>query len=700
MRTLPTALVPLLLVAFAPRGPAQTWQEELARIDRSAPPLIPWQRTIDDALALSRRTGKPLLLCVNMDGENASEAFAHGKYKDPAFAALVAGYVPVILSPNRHTTADYDEHGRRIECPRFGRVTCDEHIREEQKAFERWFKGQRVVPRHVGVAPDGSVLFDLYLLEDLGVVDRTLAQYGGPSGGAWRDLLLSRDADDRTKAESAYLEGDLETRRELLAVAASSPAEPYDLIRLGLADESPELRDLAARALAGAAGPNGLGLILSTLDDERHAAQRETLLQALERLGASDPSARRALHRRRALATPSALVDLAAWKDALAGADAEPQDQPDPAQLAERLDDLFAREEEAPDDAALKLEIARCHLALARRALADGGNPTYFLTDADDATERARKAGADPASAAVVGAQAAWLLGDAARAGELAALAVPALLDGRAGPGPASSDAAGVLAILGSARTRAIYDADAAGQEWPEAWLADGVAAYDVLAAHPYGTPAHAVAEADLLTTLGLHDREGRVLHAALVRFPASPDLHARFRAWVESSRGIEAFPDAYEALGEGAPDPGALDWFAGYAELIVAEERMRNERRPAAAEAYARAIDLLERSAERHPDYGDSVDHFVSLALAGSARAALEQGDLDEAVRLIAESIDRRPATAELPDGLQRTPLETLRRLRAELRKAGRTDLEQALGDRLQAAAPDVWEKVAPQGS
>jgi hypothetical protein len=38
---------------------------------RAKPPLIQWQRTLDDALELQKKTGQPLLICVNMDGEPA-----------------------------------------------------------------------------------------------------------------------------------------------------------------------------------------------------------------------------------------------------------------------------------------------------------------------------------------------------------------------------------------------------------------------------------------------------------------------------------------------------------------------------------------------------------------------------------------------------------------------------------------------------
>ena len=56
---------------------------------------MPWQRNLEDALAVVERTGKPLLICVNMDDEPASESLAWRRYRDPAFVELANGFVPL-----------------------------------------------------------------------------------------------------------------------------------------------------------------------------------------------------------------------------------------------------------------------------------------------------------------------------------------------------------------------------------------------------------------------------------------------------------------------------------------------------------------------------------------------------------------------------------------------------------------------------
>ena len=74
-----------------PQGlvPEQMWYAPTAE-DWQKPPLIRWQRTWEDAVRLSQQTKKPILVCVNMDGEIASEHYAGVRYRDPEVAKLFA----------------------------------------------------------------------------------------------------------------------------------------------------------------------------------------------------------------------------------------------------------------------------------------------------------------------------------------------------------------------------------------------------------------------------------------------------------------------------------------------------------------------------------------------------------------------------------------------------------------------------------
>src|SRR4030095_8566403 len=96
----------------------------------------------DSPRPASQERGKPVLVCVNMDGEIASEHYAGVRYRQPEIAALYEPYVCVIASVDRHNPRDYDDEGKRIVCPRFGTLTCGEHIAIEPGLFDKFFDGQ------------------------------------------------------------------------------------------------------------------------------------------------------------------------------------------------------------------------------------------------------------------------------------------------------------------------------------------------------------------------------------------------------------------------------------------------------------------------------------------------------------------------------------------------------------------------------
>ncbi|HEB51628.1 MAG TPA: hypothetical protein ENI87_00060, partial [bacterium] len=166
-----TPLVPLTLIAATsaqegvprPEGlvPEQVWYAPTAE-DWARPVQIRWQRTWADAVRLSQQTKKPILVCVNMDGEIASEHWAGIRYRQPETAKLYEPFVCVIASVYRHNPRDYDGRGERILCPRFGSVTCAEHIRIEPQLFEQYFDGKRIAPRHISVELDRKEISDVY----------------------------------------------------------------------------------------------------------------------------------------------------------------------------------------------------------------------------------------------------------------------------------------------------------------------------------------------------------------------------------------------------------------------------------------------------------------------------------------------------------------------------------------------------------
>ena len=147
----------------------QMWSAPTAE-DWKKPCLLTFQRTWEDALDVARKTGRPILACVNMDGEIASEHYAGVRYRQPEMAALYEPYVCVIASVYRHTPRDHDPSGARVECPRFGTVSCGEHVQAERELYERYFEGVRVSPRHIVLDLEGKKSQDVYYSWDTATV--------------------------------------------------------------------------------------------------------------------------------------------------------------------------------------------------------------------------------------------------------------------------------------------------------------------------------------------------------------------------------------------------------------------------------------------------------------------------------------------------------------------------------------------------
>ncbi|MGA1525928.1 MAG: hypothetical protein ACO4CZ_18340, partial [Planctomycetota bacterium] len=244
--------------------------------DWAKPVLVPFQRTWEDAVAVSMETGKPILLCINMDGEIASEHYAGILYRSPEFAARLEPYVCIAASVYRHTPRDHDERGNRIPCPRLGSMTCGEHIAIEPFLYERYMDGTRISPRHIMVELDGKEVFDVYHAWDIqsvvttvvdGIANRTITPEPIVRGDrSLVERVRSRDIADRLAVEEAFKNGDQALRDQLLAAAHEHPdAAPIDLLRLAVFGLSEDQAQAARQTLARIEDPNAVDLVAEAL---------------------------------------------------------------------------------------------------------------------------------------------------------------------------------------------------------------------------------------------------------------------------------------------------------------------------------------------------------------------------------------------------------------------------------------------------
>jgi hypothetical protein len=675
-----------------PAATAEGWAKPVA---------IKWQRSFDDALKVSRASGRPILVAVNMDGEIASEHFAGVKYRDPAIGELLAPYVCVIASVYRHTPRDYDEAGQRVECPRFGTVTCGEHIANEVELYDKYFEGFRVSPRHIALDLNGKELYDVYYSWDTATVltaYREGAKDFPPPKDPVRDGLplpervASPDIVDREALEKAYRSGDVVVRRTLLeATLKHREVDHNELLRLAIFGLDVELAKVARQSLAKNQTEAAVDLIAEALKTPMEKDERDLLIAAAERLGEKFPRARTLAALHRGMSIGSKHIDVARATAPQAQYEATSRLRT----VASGVEERAAAAETKPADPAAKLELAESLLARASQAGVERRFAQALVEDARRTALEAEKLGAKGWKLDALVAVTSNRLGDQVAALPRAVAAVEGgmlkLDDG--GIGATEEVKVQVLALFALSRQLAIRKAYRERTQWPPEWMADVNAAYASLSEHPLVTDDNLVSYYDFLRWLGATPRANGVLDGALKRFPDSPVLHERLRARALWDKGPAGLLSTYDEL-LAQPDASAqTTWFAGYAALVAAEHHRRRNELDKALAAYEVGVRHFERNMLLVPDGGDLCNHFVALALAGRARIALEQGDLQRATDELLASFERRGGSAATPDGLNLTPADTARMLEAKLAEAKRDDLAARLKAALAKLDPKLLE-------
>ncbi|MEM9800995.1 MAG: hypothetical protein AAGA20_11765 [Planctomycetota bacterium] len=675
-----------------PAATAEGWKK---------PVLVKWQRSFEDALSVANAENRPLLVAVNMDGEIASEHFAGIRYRDPTTSRLMSRYSCVIASVYRHTPRDYDEEGRRIPCPRFGTVTCGEHIQAERELYAKYFDGRRISPRHIVIDPrDQSETLDVYFSWDTQTVFTTFEKgvEGWPEPEESREKTLegraqSADVADREELERVYATSDVTVKREILrTLAEKRVVDQVEVLREAIFGLDLELARLARRALAECETDGALDLMAEALKVPLDESERQMLLDAVVRLSATSPRARTLAALHSGLGSDSSFVDptlVAAREGYETSRDARGGN-------AAVLSGASVTEPSGPDEL---LELAE---ALVAQAYAESNPPlaTLLFRDAKRAAQDAKAAGAEGPRLDGILAVVASRLGERGAARDRAVAAVEGGLL-RSDDGEFALDdraRAEVLRQFVDARRSAIRRAYRGTGEWPPQWLADIGAAYEPLRASGQVTEIDLVRQQDFLRWVGASARADELLEWGLARFPDSGALHERLRSWLLWKGGPAALEDDYrsrmttELAGLAGPQT-QIAWFSAYASLVAAEQYRRRSEFGAALEAYDRSVRNFRLNVESFPDSEDTTQHYVALALAGKSRVLLEQGDLANATDALERALSTRPDSAASLDGLGITPIATAKMLRSKLEIEGDAAGAAKVQAALDALDPELLE-------
>jgi len=682
----------------------EMWRAPTAE-DWKKPVLIPFQRTFEDAVAVSKETGRPILVCINMDGEIASEHYAGVRYRQPEIAELYKPYVTVVASVYRHTPRDHDEEGRRILCPRFGSVTCGEHIALETVVYDKFLDGVRIAPRHIMLDLEGKEVFDVYYANDTASVFQMIregvAKVPPPKPPIVRgdrpvvERVESPHLEDRVAVEKAYQEGDAALRKALLEAAArQTTASQVDLLRLAILGLDPDLARTARMALAKESGPGVTELISEAIQVPLSAVEREALIGALKRLGESSTLARWLAGVHQGLTAGSSAVDASAWKEAGGGTYGSAEGAGTEAELAESLESGARAARELPQDPEVRLQLAEATLALAiETPRLYETNPRrgefvqrHLFADAKSIAEQARDLGASGWRLCTMLALTAYYTGNAEEAFASAAEAVKGLP-----PGEPSWNAMAVVKVFAEGRYRAIRAAVKEKRDWPPEWLSDVHAAYEILRQHPLGTDQEVLWHYDFLVWLGAEQRAAAVLRAGLERFDASPTLHALLRKRVLERGGPEGLERIYARRLETSPGGVASPWFAGLASLAAAEQWRKDQRFDLAWEAYGRAIERIRQAQGALEAPSAGLAATLALAHAGRARLAYQKDDDEAALEDVLASFEISPDSAGTKDDLGMTPGETGQILLTRLRERGKVEAATRLDAALSALDPEL---------
>jgi hypothetical protein len=643
------------------------------------PPQIAWQRTLEDALAVQKETGLPLLVVVNMDGEVFNERFAGSTYHDNTFIESTRNYVCVVASPDRHTERDYDALGNRIECPRFKSCTCSEHINIEPELFRRFFNNKRNAPRHVGVSTAGDILFDRFLDNSMNVAINAIAKHEGQANRKHLDntddvteMFRRRDAMARSLLERRYQSGNKQIRSQLLKKASTAKNNPIDLLRMGLRDPDEELVGLAAIALSKVGDSSALIDIEDALARITTPEVRQLLVTQLRMLGKSNPAAARiASH-----FTASTEQFVQPWRNdwqlskLTQGREA----------IEAELDRIEASIREQRDDDNLRLQLATAQAAFALMLMQDGGaGIEMWLADAQRNAAKVKSEALKAETNALL-AITTWYRSDTKAA---TAAVSETMAGGKSNRKPDGWLAANFLDILLQLTAKTAFervqdnDTISLGRE-----VARTQIVMELLRKNDAGDERGLLAGISLLEYAGLRAQAQSRLEQLVERFPSSITVHDRWRTRLMVDLGAERMRYRYAKHVTDAKDRATAQWYAGYAALIAAERHTLDSRIVEAENAYSDSIERFLASATSNEAYVDSAHHYAVLALAGRAEIRHLRKNSKEAVKDLLQAAELRPDSLDEDDGLKRKPRAIAARIYAALMAASKTELAEQLTD------------------
>lgn len=213
--------------------------------------------------------------------------------------------------------------------------------------------------------------------------------------------------------------------------------------------------------------------------------------------------------------------------------------------------------------------------------------------------------------------------------------------------------------------------------------------ALSIVAVSPLATDTDWLSLGSFLRAVGLEREAAGAFEAGAARHPESAALRDGLNGVLWGAGRLDLAAPKAEWIAAQNPRSGDAAYFAAYAWILGAEDARREERPPAALEAYARAAQRFEDAIVLRPDLERNAAHFAAMSKLGAGFAQFALGSREAALDALVAAVRRSPTVLDARDGLDRDVPDLVDAL-LEWRAGQRSPLDPLqVAERLGAALP-----------
>lgn len=272
---------------------------------------IAWEPDYDKALAKAKELDRPVMVFFTMNGEPANETIHKNHLRRSEIIRASRKFICLVACRGPHGATEAAKEDGAC-CSRFGKITCRDHLRVEERARLELMDDPNVkCPQFVFLRPDGTeVMRHVWSLSVSQLLSKMESAYrqsrsGGESEAPRLDVAAAKrraQGRQRNERRAAFAElagcddgavvdafADLTQKKvkigqrleAIMAMGQSKKEHFAPCLQRLLADTNPKVRTHAAVALEKIAAADSARPIAFALRRERNERARSSLLRAL-----------------------------------------------------------------------------------------------------------------------------------------------------------------------------------------------------------------------------------------------------------------------------------------------------------------------------------------------------------------------------------------------------------------------------------